>query len=300
MSEAYTESRILPVAELDQIADELELLRQNHSGWLQQMQEALICDQPFPEGLDSDQPAEKSLSPHWHQCASREIIAEIPLLQELIKLQQNLGDTAVTLTHYALENRTISKEIYRRFTGSEQAFIAHLNHVLDNVREWRQNNDPMTGLLSRTAFEQLLATEFNRNQREATNSTVAIIEIDNLCEINADHGTQAGEASIKHLSTLLNESLRPYDAVCRFGDEEFAILLPGTSVDVGYQVLERLRLKVEETPLTLDANNTLELTCSGGVAMLSNPGWNQNLEMADMCLYQAKNDGRNRIIAWSE
>jgi diguanylate cyclase len=160
--------------------------------------------------------------------------------------------------------------------------------------------DGLTRLTNRRSFIERSQSEFARAQRvPVTGISCIMIDIDHFKKINDTLGHHAGDVVLVKTSALLLASARPYDEVGRYGGEEFAILLPATTLEVATQVAERLREEIARQKLTVDGK-VVRVTASFGVACF--PGANiQNindlLKAADKALYAAKYGGRNRVVA---
>jgi diguanylate cyclase (GGDEF)-like protein len=151
--------------------------------------------------------------------------------------------------------------------------------------------DELTGSPNRRVFRERLESEVDRCSRLGTRLCVVFVDIDFFKRINDDYGHQVGDSVLKEIYARLEESLRPYDFVGRFGGDEFIMALPGTDAEGGVAVAERLR----ESVLTGPAGKLRGVTISLGVAQLEQ-GMTADmlLSNADVALYRAKNTGRNR------
>lgn len=159
------------------------------------------------------------------------------------------------------------------------------------------NTDPLTYLPNRRAFRAQLSREMAANHRDGSLLTVVIFDIDFFKRINDTHGHDIGDLVLRNLCHVLQQHLRPDDLLARMGGEEFAVLMPRTSVEQGLMVAERMRQSVEnhrfDTPTT-----SLQITISLGVAALE-PGAraDDGLKLADSAMYAAKQAGRNQVKA---
>jgi diguanylate cyclase (GGDEF)-like protein len=154
--------------------------------------------------------------------------------------------------------------------------------------------DTLTGLFNRHALERR-APELVE-QAQLTGAPIAVIvgDVDHFKRINDEHGHAAGDDVLRAVAEVLNETVRSFDLVYRYGGEEFVVLLPGTDVDDAVAVAERLRAAVA------DARPAgLELTMSFGVASSGRAGveFDRLFRAADDLLYEAKVNGRNRVAA---
>jgi len=164
--------------------------------------------------------------------------------------------------------------------------------------------DFLTGLPNRREFMGRLADEEGRLQRDiGACAAVLLLDIDHFKRINDEHGHPAGDAVLRQLAELMRVGQRKIDMLGRIGGEEFAIVLPGTTLDAAAVFAERLRQRVAETPMRLDGGAgstvlvTVTVTVSIGVAVMGGrqPGGDAALIRADQALYRAKRGGRNRV-----
>ena len=157
--------------------------------------------------------------------------------------------------------------------------------------------DPLTGIWNRNALFDVFRRELSRAEREGNQLAIVMLDIDHFKNLNDTHGHMAGDAVLREFTRRITASLRPYDAVGRYGGEEFLVVLPGCTVDAGMRHAERLRgLITGDSFDTSEGRHTV--TCSLGVASTSssNPKDPDSLiRAADAALYRAKRNGRNRV-----
>ena len=176
---------------------------------------------------------------------------------------------------------------------------AKLEELLDEVRRLAIT-DPLTGLYNRRHFTSMLEKEFSRVRRYKTELGCMIIDVDFFKKINDTLGHHAGDTVLSELAGILSEGLRKADIICRWGGEEFVVLLPQTGQDKVMEVAERLRHTVEEYRFLKHPD--LKVTVSIGVSTWPSEGMDSPdtiINTADEALYKAKNAGRNRIALHS-
>ncbi|GGE36685.1 hypothetical protein GCM10007421_08190 [Halopseudomonas oceani] len=158
------------------------------------------------------------------------------------------------------------------------------------------STDPLTGAYNRRYLFELLSAEYARARRSAAAISVLLIDLDHFKRVNDNYGHDAGDAVLREFVERARNSVRSSDRICRYGGEEFVVLLPDCEAEGAMVLAERLRLSVAATPIQ-HAGHTILVTVSIGVAMLSSTDTEQSLlKRADQALYRAKNDGRNRSV----
>ena len=160
------------------------------------------------------------------------------------------------------------------------------------------SRDALTGLTNRRGFEVALAREVDRMARSGGSALLLIADIDHFKHVNDSFGHANGDLVIRAVADALAHSVRPMDLVSRIGGEEFAILLPNCPIGFGPQVSERVRRRVADSVVCTPDGRQLTATVSLGGAFA--PPWVRTtprlwLERADLQLYRAKHEGRNRV-----
>lgn len=160
--------------------------------------------------------------------------------------------------------------------------------------------DRLTGLTNRRCFDGMLDEEWRRTMRDAQPLSLLMVDVDNFSRYNATHGRLAGDDCLKRIARVIEgEVRRAGDTVARYGDEEFAVILPNQGHRGAAAVAERIRLAVEQLGLPEAHLQAHETTVSVGVATATNSlarDATPLLYAADAALHEAKHAGRNRVI----
>lgn len=166
---------------------------------------------------------------------------------------------------------------------------------LADTHEQAARTDALTGLPNRRDMQMQLNAEFSRYQRSGHHFSVVLIDLDLFKRINDDYGHDAGDTVLQNFADLMSSLCRQSDRPCRWGGEEFLILLPDTSLLQALTLTERLRHEVEQHAFMFKSTR-LPVTLSAGVCSISqSDSINHLLRQADKNLYEAKAAGRNRI-----
>lgn len=166
--------------------------------------------------------------------------------------------------------------------------------------------DALTGLNNRRQFEVRLKEEYSSANRQNTPLCAIMIDIDFFKKFNDTYGHAIGDTVLRTTANVIKEQLREYDIPSRYGGEEFCILLPQTNIDEAKIVAERLRTSVENKKIEIQTNKNeqikhISVTISVGLAQLDIKDMTDDLYMkADRALYEAKEQGRNRVVVYEK
>jgi diguanylate cyclase (GGDEF)-like protein len=160
--------------------------------------------------------------------------------------------------------------------------------------------DPLTGLWNRSSFSERLDDELSRYQRYGSTVSLLMLDLDGFKRVNDEHGHIAGDLLLSAVGSLLKDSVRTSDMAVRYGGDEFAVVLPGTSKTDAYAVAEKLRALISRLVVSMMRDGhrvALKATVSVGVASVGESVGDatQLLEAADRALYKAKEHGRDQV-----
>ncbi len=160
------------------------------------------------------------------------------------------------------------------------------------------NTDPLTGVYNYRFFTNRLDKEIELSKKFGRPISLIILDIDYFKDFNDTYGHPAGDLALKEVTKIFKKNIRDKDVLCRYGGEEFLILLPSTGVEEAFRCAERIREAVQHHAIYVgDLQKPVYVTVSGGVACYPVDASNgeQLLRIADQVLYSAKHKGRNKI-----
>ena len=176
-----------------------------------------------------------------------------------------------------------------------RSFITDLRTAETKLVEMA-TQDFLTGLLNRRETFRRLDEELQRSRRLATPFSVLLLDLDHFKQVNDVHGHSAGDLVLQAVAAALRQGVRPYDLCCRYGGEEFLVILPETALEDAAGIAERLRRDIENLKITAAKETALQITASiGAAALLGHETIDQLVARADEAMYNAKSSGRNRV-----
>jgi diguanylate cyclase (GGDEF)-like protein/PAS domain S-box-containing protein len=182
-------------------------------------------------------------------------------------------------------------------TVAEDLALALANLRLRETLRSQAIRDPLTGLFNRRYLEETMERELNRVKRQGTSLGVIMMDLDHFKAYNDTFGHSAGDELLSALGILLKSHIRGEDIACRYGGEEFLVILPGASMEIALERAESLRQAVKE--MHQHHQGLKPTTLSSGVAVYPDHGDTglQLIQSADAALYRAKKAGRDRVAA---
>jgi len=222
--------------------------------------------------------------------------------QSTIPVQVTLSDTGIRgPQRFSLIIRDLSTHKENELRIAEKT-----NQLDDALAKYKElsETDPLTKIPNRRAYEDRLADEINISKRSETTLAMVIFDIDCFKEYNDFYGHDLGDAALKKIANVISETLpRSTDFTARFGGEEFVVILPSTDSVGATQVAEKIRINIETLSIQHRTSNIDDIvTVSAGVATLSGNSLNGTdlFKHADIALYKAKEDGKNRTHTFSK
>jgi|GEM_PF-2940198 len=210
-----------------------------------------------------------------------------------------LSGKAVTLSDLGPGMLWVADDITRRKQIEEDQcqIIEELREAQEALRT-QSIRDPLTGLYNRRYMEESLQREISKARRQSATLALFMLDLDHFKQVNDTHGHVTGDWVLRKLGEIIRHKVREEDIACRYGGEEFVVIFPNITVEDARRRAEELRVQVEQQLVIESMGQEVgRVTISIGIAM-HEPGMDREtlLREADHALYQAKEQGRNRVV----
>lgn len=212
-------------------------------------------------------------------------------------------DQENNITHYMAlkEDVTKRKEAEMNLLTAKEQLEVQLKEItyLKNRLQHQALHDQLTGLFNRRYLAEFVEREFDRISRLKQPLTILAIDLDHFKKVNDTYGHRAGDQVLITLSELITRKIRKIDICCRYGGEEFIVVMPGATNSIGMRRAEELRIQVKEMLVNF-MEDSIKVTISVGVATYPDHGllMEEIITRADTALYASKNKGRDIVSCW--
>ncbi len=236
---------------------------------------------------------------HWSPSQGTQRCAHLPGAAEALCVDMRAAAEEVGVVSIELPSSGRSSGLERilQATAGQIALALSNLRLRDELRD-QSIRDPLTGLFNRRYLEESAEREIARARRHKGTLSLAIFDLDHFKTFNDRFGHLAGDVVLKEFAALLSSSHRDEDLACRFGGEEFVILLPDAATEAATKRAEQIRHGTESLEIQYRGQLLGPFTVSGGIAGYPRDGSTLSdlIRRADEALYRAKSEGRNRII----
>lgn len=283
----------------ERIVRRLSPALQAHGLWIQRVHAALVCRSVEAcRELSSEEDLAGSLG-YWFADEKNEFIRRRPEYEAATQQYREVYALAHGLCGSIEQARPISRAEYEAFAAAITRLDSNLEALINELWDLLRYTDPLTGIATRYAMLPRLREEHQRVRRTGLASSVCMVDLDHFKAVNDTWGHQAGDAVLEAVSAYLVSNLRRYDQVCRYGGEEFVLMLPNTEPAQAAPIVDRLRrgLAALQVPF---GDQMLHITASFGIApLIPDQPIGTSIERADLAMYAAKRSGRDRVRVWS-
>jgi diguanylate cyclase (GGDEF)-like protein len=252
----------------------------------------------------------------WSHQANRPLLVTEGDSKESDALLHSLGMRSAIAVPLFVKNRVAGSMQFfsvrpARFTPEDAQLLWILALVAENLLTRETENesllrfaftDFLTGLRTRGYFEQQLEMEIKRASRKRQTLALLMLDIDHFKALNDTYGHHVGDQVLREVGALLLKDMREADTVARYGGEEFVMILPETSATGARHVAQKVRRAMERANLSGPVEASRHVTISIGYAIFPRDAATKRdvIDFADRALYEAKRQGRNRVVAFSE
>ncbi|AWK86296.1 diguanylate cyclase [Azospirillum thermophilum] len=276
-------------------ADALGIVLDEHLRWIGQWHRAAL----YRGGRGGERVSAPASFAAWCAAASRDDLVHQPAVQKLVALHEQMHRQAKLVLLKAAAGEPPTEAEYESVVGRFDEFVVHLRRMERAFGAAASGLDSLTGLRTRRGMQEALEREHNRFRRSGQTFCLALCDIDRFKSINDTYGHDIGDRVLAATAAVISRSIRSFDEAFRMGGEEFLLCLKETGADEGFQVIERLRVDLMESPVALPDGRMVPVTASFGlVEAIADQSVDEMIVCADRALYQAKNSGRNRVIRY--
>ncbi len=301
---------------LEEIADLIADLRSrvqrersDLESFLTQVTERLADVDQHLQGVDSSRQESladtRELNSRVHDHV-RGISSSVQGASDLELLKHEVQRTLDVILSHVDDHRGREEDRSARLEKQVQQLSGRLREVERESGELRQRlsqersaaaTDALTGIPNRLAYDERIEQEYKRWKRLPQPLTLVVADVDFFKKVNDSYGHKAGDKVLVTIAQLLSKQIRESDLLARYGGEEFVIVMPGASAAAAFEVADKLRMAVDQTPFHYHGTR-VPVTVSCGVAQFRDDDTPDTVfERADAALYRAKQNGRNRCEA---
>jgi diguanylate cyclase (GGDEF)-like protein len=226
-----------------------------------------------------------------------------------------MGEFSVAFNNMVRQlNKTLlelkqKEETLTALTDTLRNEVDNRNTVVEALQEsearlkYLASHDPLTGIFNRLSFIEMASAELKNAARSGINCCMVIMDLDHFKQFNDTYGHVSGDEALRHAVRILSGGLRKGDFLGRYGGEEFTVFFFNADAEAGMAIAERLRNALASSPVLLE-NQAVQITASFGVAVAEgDPGETEYVQKliadADIALYSAKRQGRNRVVLYN-
>ena len=218
----------------------------------------------------------------------------VDLVIKLLYDSFNRVQGRVVVAHDITEHKRLEQELKK----TNQSLTEKLaeNEILRAMLQEQAIRDPLTNVYNRRFMTEFLSTELARSERDKLSVSIVLVDMDNFKQFNDVYGHQCGDVVLQEFAKFLQERTRRGDVVCRFGGEEFVVIMPNASLDPAFDRADAWRQVFSKTAIRYE-DMKFSATFSAGIAAYPDHGLTGDalLQAADKALYRSKNSGRNRV-----
>jgi len=283
-------------AEIETALEVLNSAIKNHQRWCDSLHISIVCGLPFAKDILHEAAHRHCEFGKWYYGEVSESIKSIKEYSALETVHTYMHSHARDLALLTGSNKKIEEEEYRAFLTNQHHLIDLLTQLRDTLIKHEDCFDAVTGAVNRRTISLLLEQSFENARRYDQGYSLAMLDVDHFKNINDQFGHIAGDRVLKKIAAYFRDAIRKSDCIGRYGGEEFLILLPETTRELTFDLMDKSRTGIYNHKITVE-NTAIGVTVSIGIAEVmkdDEDAW-QAVKRADKALYQAKESGRNCV-----
>lgn len=286
--------------ELQPIITQLDQAIHSHEQWLKALHRTLTCRSLCDERDMNSDAYRKCLFGQWYYNYAPKQLLEYPAFLAIEDEHRHMHEVAAKVLSASAADIPISPFDYDEMTNAMERLHLQIYTLKRELEDSVYNLDPLTGAYSRLNMLTKLREQQELVKRNVLSCCIAIMDLDNFKAINDSYGHPTGDRVLSSLIQRLVGKLRTYDAVFRYGGEEFLISMPNADLQLGRNIMERLREEIASRPFDCAVREPVCVTASSGVALLEAAvPVEKSIDYADKALLAAKAAGRNCTRTWN-
>ncbi len=271
-----------------------------HIRWLGSLNKAIICGSPVPASVTQEDGFRHCPFGTW--LYSQNMADWAPWADEFARIEtlhREMHAHARDLVAKHRQQGRITSDEYDAILEASLSFRFALRSLSFRMIDQVCLIDQLTGAWNRSSMMKRLGEEQDRMLRGKQSCCLCMMDLDHFKRVNDTYGHIAGDRVLQSVIEIASGRLRSYDAMFRYGGEEFLFCLPNAAADVAVAAMERVRTAIEKAAIELGDGRTIKVTASFGVAPLSpETSIEHCIKEADRALFCAKAQGRNRVCRW--
>ena len=237
----------------------------------------------------------------WFRHKGAYAFQNTPESEEILRIIRSMDEELLPRFFAGKESDAARMTLLREIRDQTKSVMFNLDSLFNTANELESGRDVLTRMLNRKFLPVVIGNEITIAQRSGQRFSVLAVDIDNFKIINDQYGHDAGDMILQQTAEILSSHSRAGDYVFRMGGEEFLMILVDINSSNASKVAEKLRRMIEGEKLQLADGRRHQVTVSIGVATYSgHPDYQHLLKQADQAMYQAKQSGRNRVVAFED
>lgn len=285
--------------ELHEMLTQLRRAIASHEQWFSDLGRTVICRLPLdPRDLAED-PHRQCDFGHWYYGHANQQLHQHPDLVDIELAHRRMHELGRRFLFTLSPEGAGSPDHYDAFCEAVNSLHETMHALKHEIEDSLYRRDALTGAENRVGMLGALRDSRELVRRNVQVSTVAILDLDHFKAVNDTYGHLAGDRVLVALVQNMQQHLRPYDRVFRYGGEEFLIFLPATDLPTAHGIAERMRLDIEQLAIDTGSPEKIQITASFGISNLAGDcAVEESVRRADSALFAAKHAGRNRTCLW--